>query len=113
MEKEPSDSPNPPHSPEPLKGAPQKNGLFSQLITRSTGLNSPDPSATRKQPEKSPWAYAGMGFQFFGTTSIFAIMGYYLDQHMGWTPWGTLGLTTLGLVGGFYLLIKEALRINK
>jgi F0F1-type ATP synthase assembly protein I len=40
-------------------------------------------------------------------------MGYYLDSRFGWSPWGTISLTMLGVIGGLYLLIKDALRRNR
>jgi F0F1-type ATP synthase assembly protein I len=31
---------------------------------------------------------------------------------MGWSPWATVGFTMLGLIGGLYLLIKDAIKDN-
>ena len=102
-------------APDDPKKAPSndtKEDWIERLAQRSTGL--PETSQAKPQPKQaSPWTYAGMGVQFAGTAVVFAVMGYYLDQHMHWSPWGTIVCTMIGLIGGFYLMIKEAFRINK
>ena len=40
-------------------------------------------------------------------------MGYLLDREFGWSPWGLLVLTLIGMIGGLYLLIKEALKLTR
>jgi F0F1-type ATP synthase assembly protein I len=40
-------------------------------------------------------------------------IGWWLDKRYGWSPWGVTVGAMLGLTGGLYLLIKDALRINK
>jgi F0F1-type ATP synthase assembly protein I len=40
-------------------------------------------------------------------------VGAWLDRRYGWTPWGVIAGTMIGLAAGLYLLIKEALRMNK
>src|ERR1051325_3822940 len=87
----------------------KKVDFMDELARRSAGL----PSQTTPQREKSPWSYAGLGLQFAGTTALFVVMGLYLDHRFGWSPWGTVGLTMLGLVGGLYLLIKDSLKQNR
>ncbi len=34
-------------------------------------------------------------------------MGYYLDQRLGTKPWWMLGLLFLGLITGFWTIIKQ------
>ena len=41
------------------------------------------------------------------------LVGNWLDRKFGWEPWGLLACTLLGLAGGMYLLIKDAIRMNK
>ena len=110
---------NPPDNP----GSPEKSGEFpsgspsgsqgfiNRLAQRSTGLEPPLP--TRSDDEKSPWSIAGMGFQLVATTLLFAGMGYLLDREFGWSPWGLVVMTLIGMIGGLYLLIKEALKLTK
>ena len=40
------------------------------------------------------------------------LIGYWLDGRYGWSPWGVLIGAMLGLAGGMYLMIKEALRMQ-
>ncbi|MCH9650710.1 MAG: AtpZ/AtpI family protein [Deltaproteobacteria bacterium] len=37
------------------------------------------------------------------------LLGYWLDRRYGWQPWGVLVGALLGLVGGMYNLIRDAL----
>jgi F0F1-type ATP synthase assembly protein I len=37
----------------------------------------------------------------------------WLDKRFGWAPKGVIIGSLVGLAGGLYLLIKEAIRINK
>ena len=97
----------------PTAKTDKKVRLIDELARRSAGL--PDTTGTAKsggsgQPEKSPWSYAGAGLQFAATSAIFAFMGYYLDRRFGWTPWGVITLSCIGVIGGMYLLIKESLK---
>ena len=41
------------------------------------------------------------------------VVGWWLGKHFGWTTWGPLGGALVGLAAGMYLMIKEAIRINK
>ena len=93
---------------------------IDNLAQRSTGLpdgsgrseNKANPSRNSSQPtqEKSPWAMAGVGIQFAVTAAVFAFIGYFLDKRFGWSPWGVIGFSLVGFVGGLYLLIKEFLK---
>jgi F0F1-type ATP synthase assembly protein I len=40
-------------------------------------------------------------------------VGWWLDQRYGWSPRGATVGSLIGLAGGLYLLIKDAIRINK
>jgi len=40
-------------------------------------------------------------------------VGWWLGKTFGWTTWGPVGGALVGLAAGMYLMIKEALRINK
>jgi len=98
----------PPADPAPKPGKP---GWIDDLAQRSAGLPG-EPPPPEKDREKSPWSHAGAGIQFALTTALFAFMGVYVDRHWGTPPWGIVGFTLLGLVGGMYLLIKDALKDN-
>ena len=113
--------PEEPLSREPDKDREKENASWiDNLAQRSTGLpegsgrseSKPPPSRNGSQPTqgKSPWAMAGVGLQFAVTTAVFAFIGYFLDKRYGWSPWGVIGCSLVGFIGGFYLLIKEFLK---
>ncbi len=39
--------------------------------------------------------------------------GYFLDSKLGTSPWILIGLSTVGIVVGFYAFIREMLRLGK
>ncbi len=91
-----------------------KPGWMDRLADQSTGLPADQPS--RKEPADTgtnPWRLAGVGIQFAGTVAIFALIGYWLDHRFGWTPWATVALAMVAVVGNTYLLIKEAIKLNR
>jgi F0F1-type ATP synthase assembly protein I len=90
---------------------PKKEGWIEKLADRSAGL--PGSESTEKDSGKSAWSYAGKGLQFAVTTALFALIGWYADRRFGWTPWGMIGFSVVGFIGGLYLLIKEALNDQK
>lgn len=51
--------------------------------------------------------YSGVGFEFVGAIAGFGLVGFLLDQHYGWSPWGVLAGVGLGMVGATYNLIRE------
>lgn len=112
MTMEPRSDEKPGEKPlDPTKEKEEKVGWIEGLAQRSAGL-PPKTEPPKKDQEKSPWSYAGVGLQFAATTAIFVLMGMYVDRRMGSAPWATVGLTMLGLVGGLYLLIKDAIKEN-
>lgn len=57
-------------------------------------------------------------FAFYGVeiavgTGLGWFVGQWLDKKFGWDPWGVLIGTMLGVSAGMYLLIKDAIRINR
>src|SRR4051812_6875687 len=90
----------------------EKGGWIEGFMRQSTGLPE-DVAKTKPHEEgKTLWSYAGLGMQFAGTAALFAVMGYALDRQFGWTPWGVVSLTMVGVTGGMYLLVKESLKDN-
>jgi F0F1-type ATP synthase assembly protein I len=43
----------------------------------------------------------------------FALLGYWIDRHYGSQPWGLLTGLVLGIVGGLYNMVSEALRATR
>jgi ATP synthase protein I len=67
-----------------------------------------------KNPDEQNWGqYLGMGLQMGVGVGLGVLVGTWLDRKYGWSPWGVTVGAMLGLAAGMYLLIKEALRMNK
>src|SRR4051812_26401225 len=96
-EEKPDLSPPPPSAPP----EPEKTGWIDGFMKQSMGLPS-DAAKTRAAEDKTLWSYAGMGLQFAGTAALFALMGYALDRQFHTTPWGIVGLSMAGVIGGMY-----------
>lgn len=52
---------------------------------------------------------AGLGFELAGSIVGGVAIGWWLDRHFGTSPRWTVVLGGVGLVGGFYNLIRTAL----
>jgi F0F1-type ATP synthase assembly protein I len=63
--------------------------------------------------DPSTGKYLGLGLQMAVGVVLGLVIGGWLERRYGWQPWGTMVGAMLGLAGGMYLLIKEALRMNK
>jgi hypothetical protein len=66
------------------------------------------------QDDDTNWGrFIGIGFEI----AVGALLGYFagtwLDRRFGWGGYGTLGGMALGIAAGMYLLIKDAIRINR
>jgi F0F1-type ATP synthase assembly protein I len=57
--------------------------------------------------------YVGYGFQICAGVVLGVLVGNWLDKRFHWTPWGVLVGSVLGLSSGMYLLIRDAMRMNK
>ena len=67
-----------------------------------------------KSDDDISWGrYAGIGLQMAVGVVLGVVVGQWLDKRYGWAPWGLTIGAMLGLAGGMYLLIKDAIRINK
>jgi F0F1-type ATP synthase assembly protein I len=51
---------------------------------------------------------AGASYALIGAIVLLGGLGYALDRWQDTSPWGTLGGLALGLIVGFYELIKVA-----
>ncbi len=67
----------------------------------------------RSRPRSGWVRLASMGMELTASVVGLAAVGYALDRHFDWTPWGLLTCTMIGLVGGMYNLIREALRASR
>ena len=65
-----------------------------------------------EDPDANWGKYLGVGLEIAVGVGLGYAIGYWLDKKYGWSPVGVLVGTMVGLAGGLYLLIKEALRMN-
>ena len=61
-------------------------------------------------PEKSPWALAGLGMQFFVALIAFVYAGNWVDKRMGTAPIFLLLGVFLGGGGTFFLSYRRLTR---
>ena len=57
--------------------------------------------------------FAMVGLQVAIGVGLGYLVGWWLDRRFGWGSRGVVIGSMLGLAGGLYLLIKDAIRINK
>jgi F0F1-type ATP synthase assembly protein I len=69
---------------------------------------------TLDQDDPANWGkYLSYGLQIAAGVTLGALVGNWLDHKFNWSPWGILVGCMLGLASGMYLLIKDALKMNK
>lgn len=62
----------------------------------------------------SGWArLSGIGVELAAAVAGFTLAGYFWDRHFGTNPWGVLTGAILGLVGGMYNVIRQALAATR
>lgn len=62
----------------------------------------------------SDWTkLSGIGFELVAAVAGFTLLGYFWDSHFGSSPWGLLTGAALGLIGGTYNLIRQALNATR
>ncbi len=67
-----------------------------------------------KDDDNVNWGkFAGIGLQVAVGVGLGYFVGSWLDTRYSWESRGKLIGTMLGLAGGLYLLIKDAIQINK
>jgi F0F1-type ATP synthase assembly protein I len=54
--------------------------------------------------------YSGSGLELAASVGGFALVGYWIDRHYTTSPWGLVSGLILGMVGGFYNLVKQSLQ---
>lgn len=53
--------------------------------------------------------YAGLGFELVASVLVLTLLGWWVDRHFGSAPWGVLSGALIGLIGGMYNLVRQAL----
>jgi hypothetical protein len=69
--------------------------------------------AMASDPDPSWGRFAGIGLQVAAGAGLGALVGMWLDRKYGWAPWGVTVGVMIGVVAGLYLLIKDAIKMNK
>jgi len=65
-------------------------------------------------PDQQNWGkYLGIGLEIAVGVTLGYLVGGWLDRRYGWTPYGVLVGTMLGVAAGMYLLIRDAIRMNR
>ena len=57
--------------------------------------------------------FLGIGLEMAVGVGLGYFVGAWLDRRYGWNGYGVLAGVGIGLTAGMYLLIKDAIRINK
>ena len=65
--------------------------------------------------ENPNWGhYLGYGLQMAVGVILGVVVGMWIDRKLAnATPWGTIIGAMLGMAAGMYMLIKDAIRMNK
>jgi len=66
-----------------------------------------------KDPEQNWGHFAGIGLQVAAGAGLGALVGMWLDKKYDWAPWGVTVGVMIGVIAGLYLLIKDAIKMNK
>jgi ATP synthase protein I len=74
-------------------------------------------AANGKKPEKKhEWGMllsaSGLGFTLVASTAIGLAIGIGLDRWWHSAPWATMVFLLIGIIAGFWQIIKEMKRIN-
>ena len=68
-------------------------------------------SADKRFPD---WVrHSGVGLELAGAVAGFTLIGYWFDRHYRTSPWGLVVGVVLGIVGGLYNFVKEALQATR
>ena len=70
---------------------------------------------TGSGPEPSPTLarYAGMGVELAGAIIGLTLLGLWIDHRFGTKPKGVMIGAAIGIVGGMYNFIRQALELGK
>ena len=72
-----------------------------------------DESQSGRRPGPSLYRYAGMGIELAGAIIGLTLLGLWIDHRFECGPTGVLVGAILGVVGGFYNFIRQALLMMK
>lgn len=73
-------------------------------------MSSKDP---RSQDQRTTWRYASMGIELAAAVIGLTLAGYWVDYHFQTAPRGVLVGAVLGIVGGLYNFLREAIKLSR
>ncbi len=78
-------------------------------------MTAPKRGENRARPGRASPSlrFAGMGLELGGAVIGFTLVGYWVDYHYGTEPRGLLTGAVLGVIGGFYNFIRQAIQLSK
>lgn len=82
-----------------------ESGSDSSDRGTTTGDRGTPPA--KRAPERSPWALAGLGMQFFASLVLFVYGGSWLDTRYGTSPLFLMLGLFVGAGGSFYLSYRR------
>lgn len=57
--------------------------------------------------------YLSAVWKMVGGAVVGVVGGVWLDRWLGWTPWGVVVLSLVGISVGFYAFIRDMMRLGK
>lgn len=102
------DPPGPPK--DGIAGSPGAGGQGQTAAGRGTSEATGQGRVSTRGAGRELWRYVGLGTQLAVTVAVFVGLGWWVDQRYGWSPWGMLVLSCLGLAAAMYHFVKDALR---
>lgn len=61
----------------------------------------------------NPWRYATAGLELVGVLAVLIGIGYVIDRWQGTKPWGVMIAAGIGIVGGLYRMVRDAMKIAR
>ena len=65
---------------------------------------------TDEKRDPSLWFLLGLGLQLAVVMVLAVALGQWLDARMGWSPYGTLGISMTALAVTLYANLKDVLK---
>jgi ATP synthase protein I len=89
-----------------------RRACFSGVEVAEKGRDDDGLSETAREMRQAQ-PYLAAVWKMVGGTVVGVVGGYFLDKLTGWTPWGMVGLSLVGICVGFYGFIHDMLRQGK
>jgi len=68
-----------------------------------------DPKSVKRLPVGA-MRLAGTGVELAAAVAGGCLLGYWIDRHFKTSPWGLIICALLGIVGGLYNMIRQAMQ---